>query len=62
MLPSEILIEGSKMNIDVYDYENEASRIELGDYSSEIKLAGGDKYNAISDDGEIVKSQRVKAR
>ncbi|HJN18029.1 MAG TPA: hypothetical protein QGH10_21195 [Armatimonadota bacterium] len=58
----DIEIEGSSLNIDVYDYENEANRIELGTSSSEVTLADGDEYVALSDDGEIVKSQRVKAR
>ena len=59
---SEVEIETSSMTVDVSDYELEASRIEIGQSSTDIKLADGSEYIALNDDGDIVKSQRVKAR
>ncbi|MFQ6132914.1 MAG: hypothetical protein ACE5R4_12815 [Armatimonadota bacterium] len=59
---SSVEIEASSYKADLSDYKLEANRIEIGEHSSEIKLAGGSDPICINDDGDITKSEKVKAR
>ncbi len=59
---SSLEIEARTYKADVSEYQLEADKIQIGDHSSEIKLAEGEDPVCINDDGDITKSQRVKAR
>ena len=59
---SSVEIETSTLTADVSNYKVEASRIELGQSNTDIKLADGDDPICINDDGDITRSDRVKAR
>ena len=59
---SELKVETSDVNIDTNDFHLEGSHIEIGEYNSDIKLADGSDPICINDDGQIVKSEKVKAR
>jgi hypothetical protein len=67
----DVKIEGYRVKIDASSeveveagsrYTLDASSIKIGDYSSDIKLNGGDDPICINDDGDITKSERIKAR
>ncbi len=67
----DVKIEGYRVKIDASSeveidagsrYSLEASTIKIGDYNSDIKLNGGDDPICINDDGDITKSERIKAR
>jgi hypothetical protein len=59
---SEFKVETSKVYLDTYDYKLEGNHIQIGESSSDIKLADGSDPICVNDDGEIVKSERVKSR
>jgi hypothetical protein len=59
---SELKVETSDVNFDVSDFNVDAGDIEIGDYNSDVKLADGSDPICINDDGEIKKSEKVKAR
>ncbi len=59
---SELKVETSDVNIDTSAFKLEGNHIEIGESSSDIKLADGDDPICLNDDGEVVKSQRVKSR
>ncbi|MBM3472184.1 MAG: hypothetical protein FJX75_02785 [Armatimonadetes bacterium] len=59
---SEFKVETSDVTIDTSDFVLEGSHIEIGEYNSDIKLADGSDPICINDDGEIKKSEKVKAR
>lgn len=59
---SSVEIEARTYEADLSDYKLEASKIEIGDTNSEIKLAEGTDPICINDDGDITRSQKVKAR
>jgi hypothetical protein len=59
---SELKVETSDVNIDVSDFKLDSNHIEIGDSSSDIKLADGDNPICLNDDGAVVKSDRVKSR
>ena len=59
---SELKVETSDVNIDTSDFNLEGSNIKIGDYNSDVKLADGSDPICINDDGEIKKSEKVKAR
>lgn len=67
----DVKIEGYRVKIDASSeveidagsrYTLEASTINIGDYNSDIKLNGGDDPICINDDGDIKRSERIKAR
>lgn len=67
----DVKIEGYRVRIDASSeveieagsrYTLDASTIKIGDYSSDIKFNGGDDPICINDDGDITKSERIKAR
>jgi hypothetical protein len=59
---SEFNVETSDVNIDTNDFVLEGSHIEIGESNSDIRLADGSDPICINDDGEVIKSDRVKAR
>jgi hypothetical protein len=59
---SELNVETSDVNIDTNDFVLEGSHIEIGESNSDIRLADGSDPICINDDGEVIKSDRVKAR
>jgi hypothetical protein len=67
----DVKIEGYRVKIDASSeveidagsrYTLEASTIKIGDHNSDIKLNEGDDPICINDDGDITKSERIKAR
>ncbi len=67
----DVKIEGYRVKIDASSeveieagsrYTLDASTIKIGDYSSDIKFNGGDNPICINDDGDITRSERIKAR
>jgi hypothetical protein len=59
----DVKIEGYHVKIEASsDVEVKGSKILLGGYNTDVKIADGDNPLALYDDEKIVKSERVKAR